>query len=470
MLRRSSYSGLNGFRPNLAMRFAIAGSLVLVVCAVVAGTWMGREIERNVVENTARATGVFLDGVVGPLVRSMAETDTLSPDAVAAMSAFFTRNEFGAQIVSYKIWTPSGLVVYASDPDLIGRTFEPDDAIRQAVSGEVAAQLEDVSPEDGAEAATLGVSLLEVYSPVRDMWSGDVIAVAEVYLIADRLRADIDAAWQKTWAVVAGMMLVTGGLLFAIVRGGSRVIEDQQVTLEQRVEELDSLNRQNIGLQRRITAATRRTAEHMERYLRRTGAELHDGPAQSLSYIALRLDALRAAPDDAHREQILSDIETTLNASLDEIRGISRGLVLPAIEALPLSEAIGNAVAAHRNRTGSETACDIFLPTDLVVPGSVKICAYRFVQEGLWNAWRHAGGLGHSVRAAVQRNILVLEVRDAGPGIAGNADDKDVGGLGLAGLRNRVESLGGEFRVFRPHGGGTCLRMSLWLEGDGIDV
>ena len=88
---------------------------------------------------------------------------------------------------------------------------------------------------------------------------------------------------------------------------------------------------------------------------------------------------------------------------------------------------------------------------------------FRFVQEGLNNAFRHAGGAGQSVAVTLENRTLRVVVADAGGGF----DVREGGeGLGLAGLRERVESLGGTFAVDSSPSG-TRLTMKLRLaEGE----
>jgi signal transduction histidine kinase len=144
---------------------------------------------------------------------------------------------------------------------------------------------------------------------------------------------------------------------------------------------------------------------------------------------------------------------------------LSKGLALPELEALAFEDAIELAIAKHERRSG--TSVSVRFPKKLpAVPCSVKTCAYRFVQEGLNNAFRHAGGAGQSVDASWDGARLEIEVSDKGPGIA--AIDKANGassksGLGLSGMRDRIESIGGTMLVHTAAGGGTRLRASFML-------
>jgi signal transduction histidine kinase len=89
---------------------------------------------------------------------------------------------------------------------------------------------------------------------------------------------------------------------------------------------------------------------------------------------------------------------------------------------------------------------------------SGKICVYRFVQEALNNAFRHGGGLAQEVKAIADDRYVAIEVSDKGDGF--NPDELRPSSLGLAGLRERIESLGGALEI-RTSSYGTTVRMSL---------
>jgi len=76
------------------------------------------------------------------------------------------------------------------------------------------------------------------------------------------------------------------------------------------------------------------------------------------------------------------------------------------------------------------------------------------VQEGLTNAFRHAGGNGQRVTAG-GIHALEVAVSDGGPGLP--ADCSSTGGVGLAGLRARIEGIGGTLGICSAAGKGTRL-------------
>jgi signal transduction histidine kinase len=247
-----------------------------------------------------------------------------------------------------------------------------------------------------------------------------------------------------------------------MVRRASRTIDAQRTALREKIVELSRLLKDNHRLQARANQANRRVAETNERFLRKIGAELHDGPVQLLSMAVFRLDALEATlkelGEDLTKE---TDEDTTavreaLRETLAEIRSISAGLAPPEIERLSLQGALELAARRHERRSGCPVSCRIgALPEK--VPFALKTCLYRVVQEGLMNAFRHANGVGQILQARYERGRIEINVLDGGRGLdQGKAFSEDAG-QGLVGLRDRVQSLGGEFHVSSRPEGGTCL-------------
>jgi signal transduction histidine kinase len=446
---------------SLAGQFLLAGAAVLAAGMVIIGLWVTSQIEESVTRNTATATALFVDSVIAPLLPEVGRQEELSPGARRALDETLSQGALGERLASFKIWKQGGLIAYSSRPELIGRRFAPTDNLQRAWDGQVTAEFDELEDEEDALERAEGVPLLEVYSPIREPWSGEVVAVAEFYEVAGELKENIRFARLWSWLVVALVTLGMMGFLSGVVLRGSRMIAAQRQLLEERVRELSQLASQNNDLRLRVQRASSRAVALNERYLRRISADLHDGPAQLLGLASLKLGSPRVlAANSAESGQELASIRDHLNEAMREIREICRGLTLPQIERLDLPSLLQAAVAAHERRTGSVVALTI---SDDAPPMSIseKICVFRFVQEGLNNAFRHAGGKGQTVAASLSGRTLTVSVTDSGPGIRAG-DEGAVHGLGLAGLRERVESLGGEF-VVASSPAGTRLAMSLKL-------
>ena len=99
------------------------------------------------------------------------------------------------------------------------------------------------------------------------------------------------------------------------------------------------------------------------------------------------------------------------------------------------------------------------------VSHAVRICVFRFVQEGLNNAYRHGGATGQDVRSWMDGTLLNVSVADSGGDSSSAEKDLPGAGIGLYGLQERVESLGGTLTKRRLGDGGNLLKMTLDLSG-----
>ncbi|UCE32262.1 MAG: hypothetical protein JSW68_04915 [Burkholderiales bacterium] len=461
---------------SLGRQFLVAGSAVLMVGMVTIGFWVTGQIEEQVVRNSASSTALYMDSIVQPRVQELVHADQLSPAARADMDAVLNDTALGRRVISFKIWKEGGLIAYSSRHELIGRRFEPTANLKQAWKGEVSAEFDALEDEEDALEREAGLALLEMYSPIRQSRTGRVIAVAEFYENAEHLEQTLLQARLFSWLVVGLVTLSMLGMLSGIVMRGSRTIRVQREALERRVTDLSRLLEQNEALRRRVEEASRRTTEINERYLRRISADLHDGPAQLLSLALLRLHAVdpiepgragkasdaRSGTQDRPQRDDLRVVQESVGAALAELRAICKGLVLPELDRLTPAQLLQSVVGAHERRTGSAVVLRIDgVPDAMERP--LAICVYRFVQEALNNAFRHAGGSGQGVRAAFDGKRFEVTVTDEGTGFELADVANDDSRLGLRGLRERVESLGGCLSVASTEGAGTGVTMSIEL-------
>ena len=448
-------------RLSLALQFLIAGGLGLLAVMFVVGLWVTSQIREGVMRNSAGTTALYVDSVIAPLLPDMRKSQELSDGVRRALDETLDQGALGKRLVSFKLWRRDGKIFYAKDPALIGQMVEPSANLIHAFEGNVVAEFNQLDAIERQEHKATSEHLLEIYNPMREPWSGDVVAVSEFYEIADDFQATLNSALWSSWLVVAGATAAALAMLSGIVLRGSRTIQTQRSALEAKVAELQALLSQNSSLRQRVQRASRRATAINERYLRRIGADLHDGPAQLVALAALRMDSpllLDPTAPSNRREAEIADIHHTLDEAMREIRAICNGLVLPQIENAAVADILRLAVAEHERRTASSVS--LSLPAQLADLGtSEKISIYRFAQEGLNNAWRHGKGKDQAVTAAMTGGKLVIQVVDGGPGF----DPASKEGLGLAGLRERIESIGGHFDISSGRKG-TQLTITLSIE------
>lgn len=440
---------------NLARRFAVLALTLSVAGTLALGAWVTKKIERSAMGREASSAALYMGHFVSPLLQELATQDHLSPRRFAELDEVLKTASLRLRVVAMKVWSTDGRILYSSTSGSVGAQFPVEGSLQRALDGRVASEFDSPSTESEPEHGGHG-TLLEIYAPVRSHHTGEIIAVAEFYERADELKAELTTVKLQSW-VITGAVLVLIVLAFSsIIRDGSRTIESQKQQLTERIAELSESMEKTKELRDRIENGAQRVIEEHERFLRDVGSDLHDGPAQLISLALLKLDELNvdaASPTSGA-------IRCTLRNALRDIRGISSGLVLPNLEVQKLHDCLRATVRDHELKTGADVS---FRSMDLPdpCPAYIKICLCRFIQEGLSNAFRHAGGRGQSVSVEGRGDGIVAEVSDTGPGIV----IKEAGGptphLGLIGLRGRLESLRGTLAIESRVGGGTTL--TAWL-------
>ncbi|MCB1415748.1 MAG: sensor histidine kinase [Nitratireductor sp.] len=447
-------------RLTLATRFAIIGGMVMIICAVAVGRFVTARIQQAAIDNSAAATALYIDSLISPLLENVGADNPISIGPIMAIEELLNQ-DIGREFVSVKVWRRDGTLIYATDHDIIGNRFPPSEELLRAFNGQVVAEQDSLGDAEDLAERTIGKPLLEIYSPVRQHLSGNIVAVAEFYEVIEALDRTLAKTRTETWGMVAMLTLFIAGALTGIVRSGSRTIEEQKNAIQRQLASESESSRQNRILRERIERASARTVELNEQYLRQISAELHDGPAQLLGLAALRIDSLRKKARAANRQD-MEIVHNALQDAMQEIRNISRGLRLPDIEKLGVTDIIAQVCAAHSARTESAVEQDLFAG-DIPATYSVKITTYRFVQETLNNAFLHAGGRDQRVvcHYDVDRLLLTISVSDGGPGINRQSSAKGVRGLGLPGLQERIESIGGTFEIMTGKNAGTTVRMTV---------
>ncbi|UVM02519.1 sensor histidine kinase [Pseudomonas laurylsulfatiphila] len=428
-------------------QFVIAAAVILGLTMFFVGNLVSVRIESAAVHSAAEAGAQYMDTFLEPFVQELSQDNTLSAASIQSLDRLTESRSLKQHIVSIKIWRADGTVVYSTNRDITNVQF-PLDEITEALKGKVVTDLQDLTQDENAFERTLNVPLYEIYAPLRDSRSGKIIAVGEFYEKADSLRREINRVREEVWGVVGAATLAMLTLLFFIVRRGDKIIQQQQVALHLRLIEQTRLHISNAELQHKMATATQEFSRVNELTLRRIGADLHDGPAQLLTLILIRLDDV-AENCTAVDQESLETIRAAATDALREVRDLSRGLALPEINDVSLVEELQLVAQRHEQRTGTKVTLTLGqLPKAAPLP--LKLCLYRFVQEALNNAYRHANGEGQVILAKYIDGVLNISVRDSGPGMAADAMQLEKSGrtrLGLAGLRYRVESLGGLFSI-----------------------
>ena len=184
--------------------------------------------------------------------------------------------------------------------------------------------------------------------------------------------------------------------------------------------------------------------------LRRIERDLHDGAQARLVALTMQLGrAEERVADQPELAALLRGAREDAGMAIAELRDLARGIAPPILA----DRGLAAAIEALGRRSAIPVTVDAD-PDQRPLP-VVETAAYFVVAESLTNVAKHAGDATAKVRVFRERDVLVVEISDDGPGGA------DPGGGGLTGLRHRVEALDGTLTVTSPAGGGTTVRAEL---------
>jgi signal transduction histidine kinase len=465
---------------SLAAQFAVTAAAVIGVSMALLGWWVAGRIERGVIEHAAASTSLHMDIFIEPHLQDLTRGNDLTSASKSALANLISVTNHDQKFADVKIWSKYGTQIYsaAADPTQAatsGISTSLPGATHQMIVRAWDGAIQSVYEEDATKAAgRAGIkphdTVLKVFSPMHATGTSRVIAVAELDATSAGLAAGLQRARLQTIGIVGLMSLAMLASLSSIVRQGSKTISDQRLALQLRVTELTTSLKSNAGLQADIIDINRRATDRNDRALRRIGAELHDGPVQLIALSLLRLESLKLPESNGVERRNYDNvdaIESALRDALKEIRDLCSGLALPSLEGVSVSKVINYAIMNHERRSRTRVTREGGGDLNIPAPPLVLMCIYRFIQEGLNNAIKHGGGKDQRVIALFDGKKLDVTVADGGPGLTGDSNDPERfasgHGLGLAGLKDRIETLGGRFTISSIPGQGTRLTAGLDL-------
>jgi signal transduction histidine kinase len=182
---------------------------------------------------------------------------------------------------------------------------------------------------------------------------------------------------------------------------------------------------------------------------RRLERDLHDGAQQRLVSLRLALGLARKSTDPAAADRLVDGAMLELDAALEELRRLARG-IHPGVLT---DHGLEPALSALADRAPLPVRLDVDATR---LPEAVESAAYFTVAEALTNVAKYAHAHEASITVSRDNGHLLVEVRDDG---VGGADPRS--GSGLSGLSDRVAALGGRLSLDSPAGAGTRLRADI---------
>ncbi len=416
------------------VRFAVPGVIAVVVVA--AGTlWLALTVSTDEAVRDARTDAALLArGVVEPAI-----DDGLvdgRPASVARLDEVVQERVLGDTVVTVRLWAEDGTIVYADEPDLVGRRFELGEDGREILEeGGSEAELSDLSKPENASQRSYG-ELLEVYHRVRTP-SGEPL-LFEIY----QRQATIESRARDILRDLAPLVLAPLVVLLAI-----------ELTLAWRMA-------------KRLRASTddrerllQRALDSSEDERRRIAADLHDGVVQDLAGVSYALAALADAADesgDADQARRLTSAAGETRRSVRSLRSLLVEIYPPNLAEAGLEGALSD-LAAATNRNGTRVEVVVDPGVDLDADGRAVV--YRVAREALQNVAKHAHAAHVTVTLAPAGDRVRLTVADDGAGfVPGTVPE---GHVGLRLLADLAREHGADLDVTSAPGEGTTVTLEV---------
>jgi signal transduction histidine kinase len=210
-----------------------------------------------------------------------------------------------------------------------------------------------------------------------------------------------------------------------------------------------------------------RLVNAQEEERRRISRELHDELGQALTALKINLDvARRAIPADASKlNQSVHEASSLAVQTLETARNLSLELHPAILDDLGLVAALRWEIDRFEQRTGQRVHFKTGL-NDIALRAELEITLYRIITEALTNVARHAQATDISVELYIENRRLTLKVEDDGIGFDAAgwfSSPAERQSLGLVGMRERAELLGGQLEVNSKPGRGTKIWVQLPL-------
>jgi signal transduction histidine kinase len=218
---------------------------------------------------------------------------------------------------------------------------------------------------------------------------------------------------------------------------------------------------QSRHMQEQLRLLSRQLLSAQEEERKKISRELHDVIAQTLTTINVRLAALKkeAALNTKGLERSIARTQQLVEQSVNIVHRFARELRPTVLDDLGLIPALHTFMKRFREQTGIRVSLSAFAAVEQV-NGDKRTVLYRVAQEALTNVARHAQASQAEVKIQKLDGVICMRIKDNGKGFQEESvlHAKKSKRLGLLGMRERLEMVGGSFTVTSAPGKGTTVR------------
>src|SRR5215472_5485024 len=222
-------------------------------------------------------------------------------------------------------------------------------------------------------------------------------------------------------------------------------IRDNAAVLEKAVEERTEALRQ-------LSTRLMRTQDDERRRIAR---ELHDSLGQELAAAKMTVDVIMQQRSANSRDKSAVDASKCIERALQQVRTMSHLLHPPLLDEVGLASALRWYLEGMTKRSGIETKLEVQPANFQRLAPALETAIFRIVQEALTNVFRHSKATHSWVTLTRNADHVTVEIRDNGKGLEEKVMKLRPGtlGIGIGGMRQRVEEFGGELRLTNANPG-----------------
>lgn len=336
--------------------------------------------------------------------------------------------------------------------------------------------------EGQAGMARVGLSDVTLRKAVRDVTGQLILTTILVSLVG------VSAATFLTWIltrpildlVQATKAIASSNFSYRAKRWANDEIGDLAEAFNQMTEELSRINdlRRDRELLRR--QLLEKVIETQEEERKRIARELHDSTSQTLTSLLVGLRVLESTCPDSQIQKQAQELREVAAQTLEEVHGLAMQLRPRLLDDLGLAAALERLIKDWQSRY--KIPVDLFIHlggegegfetlSDHRLPDAVETAIFRIIQEALTNIARHANADAVSVLVERRANQVVAVIEDNGIGFSMGEVDPNTDAyvakgphLGILGIRERAELLGGRLTIESLPGVGTSIFVGIPIE------
>ncbi len=444
------------------LRYYSVASLVAVLATAVLLTWFYRQVAiQGIVQLAERSNLTLARAAMNPIKPTLFEFLDVAadfrpgsanpPPLPSELTGSIKALMQDRSVVRIKIFNRQGVVIFSTKPSQIGDDQNHNEGFNIAINGGVGSDLVYRDTFNSFDGATEEDNLMQTYIPIRASPAEPIQGVFELYTDVNRL---VHQTERTEFIIMAGAILILSGLyavLVLIVRRANTTIELQQRTILDRTETLELLSAHMLKSE--------------ESHKKKIAFELHEGLAQTLAALKLRVENGGHHKTDDEDAGSVDSIIPALQQAIQEVRTIATELRPPTLDDLGLLPTIGWFCREFESQhPGIRIERQIPLQ-EKDIPAPLKVILYRIIVSVLDDLAQHTSTGQIHLGLWLDDDALTLLIDDT----ATEMLDRTVVPLvnidpqlraGFARMEELTTLSGGTFTASHHSGGGTTLRAS----------